>query len=126
MSCKIKIDPHNKKAGKLCYLLMTSDAASLEARVATSDTALNDTGIDPVLYSIYDPASGLGEDLHSATSYNTFGKSINLQINEIVDDATGKTWLCLDNQQLKVSRNGTEIKVYGKDLKETDTVLEYV
>lgn len=125
MSCEIKIDPYDKKAGKLCYLLVTQDAASLEARVCTSDTALNDQGIDPVMFAVYDPSAGLGEDLHSATSFNTFGKSINLQINEIVDDA-GKTWLCLDNQYLKVKRNNTELNVLGKDLLPTDEILEYV
>ena len=124
MSCKIKVDPHNKKAGKLCYLLMTQDAASLEARVACSDTALNDSGIDPVLYSVYDPVKGSG-DLHSQTSFNTFGASINLQINEIYDDATGKTWLCLDTQKIKINRDGKEMVVLGKDLLETDTIVDY-
>ena len=47
MACKIRIDPYNKEAGKRCYVLITQDAASLEARVATADTALNDDGIDP-------------------------------------------------------------------------------
>ena len=102
---------------------MTQDAASLEARVACSDTALNTDGIDPVLYSVYEPVKGSG-DLHSQTSFNTFGASINLQINEI-EDEKGNKWLCLDNQALKVKRNGQEMQVLGKDLLETDEVLGY-
>ena len=105
---------------------MTSDAASLEARVATADTALNDDGIDPVLSELYRPGSPMGEDLHTATSYSTFGKSIDLQINEIYDEETGKTFLCLDEQFIIVKRNGKMEKVLGKDLLETDSIVGYV
>lgn len=124
MGCKIRVDPHNKKAGKLCYLMMTQDAASLEARVCCSDTALNDSGIDKVLFSVYDPVHGNG-DLHSTTAWNTFCDSVNLQINEI-EDEKGNKWLCLDNQYLKVKRNGQEIQVLGKDLMESDEVVGYI
>ena len=86
MACKIRIDPYNKEAGKRCYVLITQDAASLEARVATADTALNDDGIDPVLSKVYERGSEYGEDLHSVTSWNTFAKSVDLQINEVVDE----------------------------------------
>lgn len=119
----IDIDYYNKKAGRLCYLLMTQDAASLEARVATSDTALNESGIDKTLYAVYDPVHGNG-DLHSQTAFNTFCKSINMQINEAVDE-NGKTWLYLDSQLLKVNRNGTEVVVKGSEILETDTILDY-
>ena len=124
MSCKIEIDPFNKKAGKLCYLMMTQDAASLEARVCTSDTVLNKNGIDKVLFSVYDPVHG-NNDLHSTTSFATFGSSVNLQINEIVDE-NGKTWLCLDDQSIVVKRDGQQITVLGKELKETDEIVGYV
>ena len=125
MSCKIRIDRNNKKAGKLCYLLMTTDAASLEARVAVSDTVLNEEGIDPTLFSIYDPKSGLGEDMHSLTAHAIFCKSINMQINEAVDE-NGKTWIYLDNQDMHIRRNGKECKVVGSRILETDEILGYV
>jgi hypothetical protein len=120
---RIEYEPNSARAGKLCYLLMTQDAASLEARVATSDTALNPSGIDKTLYNVYDPVHGNG-DLHSQTAFNTFCKSINMQINEAVDE-NGKTWLYLDSQMLKVNRNGTEIVVKGSEILETDTILDY-
>lgn len=120
----IKIDFYNKKAGRMCYLLMTQDAASLEARVATADTALNESGIDKVLSAVYDPNSGYGEDLHSVTSWNTFCKSIDLQVNEVVDD-NGKTWLYIDVQDMKIRRDGKEMVVKGADIVETDEILDY-
>ena len=120
----IDIDYYNKKAGKLCYLMMTQDAASLEARVATSDTALNPQGIDKTLAAVYDPNSGFGEDLHSMTSFNTFAKSTNMQINEIVDEK-GKTWLCVDVQNLWVMRDNKPMLVSGTGLKETDKIIGY-
>lgn len=120
----IDIDYYNKKAGRLCYLLMTQDAASLEARVATSDTALNAGGIDKTLYDVYDPNSGYGEDLHSMTGWNTFCKSIDLQINEITDD-NGKVWLCADIQDMKIKRNGQEMIVKGSEIQESDEIVDY-
>lgn len=121
---KIEIDPFNKKAGKLCYLLMTQDAASLEARVATADTALNEEGIDQALYSVYDPVHGHG-DLHSQTALNTFCKSINMQINEF-EDEKGNIWLCTDMQTIQVRRNGEELIVKGNEVLETDEIVGYV
>lgn len=126
MSCKIEVEHNSKAAGRRCYYLMTSDAASLEARVATADTALNDDGIDPVLSELYRPGSPMGEDLHTATSYSTFGKSIDLQINEIYDEESGKTFLCLDEQYIIVKRNGKMEKVLGKELQESDSIVGYV
>lgn len=122
---EIHVDVFNEKAGRLCYLMMTQDAASLQARVATSDTVLNPGGIDPTLYAVYDPNSGMGEDLHSMTGWNTFCKSIDLQILEVVDDS-GKTWLCLEDvQSLWIERNGEKMLVTGKEILETDTILGY-
>lgn len=123
MACKIRVDKFNKKAGRLCYLLMTQDAASLEARVATSDTALNDSGIDPTLFAVYDPVHGNG-DLHSQTSFNTFGKSIDLQINEVTDE-NGKVWLVVDVQKIWIKRDGNPMLILGSDLKETDEIVGY-
>ena len=120
----IKTDLYDRKAGRLCYLLMTTDAASLEARVATSDTALNKNGIDKTLYQVYDPESGFGEDLHSMTGWNTFCKSIDLQINEAVTD-DGKTWLYVDIQEMKIKRDGQEMIVKGEEIVETDEILDY-
>lgn len=122
-SISIDVDYYNAKAGRLCYLLMTQDAASLEARVATSDTALNDSGIDPTLFAVYDPVHGNG-DLHSQTSFNTFGKSIDLQINEVTDE-NGKVWLVVDVQKIWIKRDGNPMLIPGSDLKETDEIVGY-
>lgn len=122
---KIRIDPYNKKAGKLCYLLMTQDAASLEARVATADTALNDTGVDPTLFAVYDPNSGYGEDLHSTTGKSVFCDATGIQINEVLDE-NGKTWLYVDKQEMNIKRDGKELRVKGSDILETDEILSYV
>lgn len=121
----IETDPFSSEAGKLCYLLMTQDAASLEARIATADTALNEDGIDPVLFNVYDPKSGYGEDLHSATGLSVFCTATGMQINE-VEDEKGKTWLYADNQEMLIKRNGKELKVKGSDIVETDEILSYV
>lgn len=123
-SISIDIDYYNAKAGRLCYLLMTQDAASLEARVATSDTALNESGIDQTLFSVYDPNSGLGEDLHSMTGFSTFCKSLNMQVNEVTDE-DGKVWLIVDIQKIWVERNGEKKLITGAELKETDKILAY-
>ena len=120
----IDIDYYNAKAGRLCYLLMTQDAASLEARVATSDTALNESGIDQTLFSVYDPNSGLGEDLHSMTGFSTFCKSLNMQVNEVTDE-DGKVWLIVDIQKIWVERNGEKKLITGAELEETDKILAY-
>lgn len=120
----IDIDYYNAKAGRLCYLLMTQDAASLEARVATSDTALNESGIDQTLFSVYDPNSGLGEDLHSMTGFSTFCKSLNMQVNEVTDE-DGKVWLIVDIQKIWVERDGEKKLITGAELKETDKILAY-
>lgn len=123
-SIGIDIDYYNAKAGRLCYLLMTQDAASLEARVATSDTALNESGIDQTLFSVYDPNSGLGEDLHSMTGFSTFCKSLNMQVNEVTDE-DGKVWLIVDIQKIWVERDGEKKLITGAELKETDKILAY-
>ena len=124
MSCKIVVEPFSKVAGRKIDLLLTQDAASLEARVATSDTALNDDGIDKMLFAVYDPNSGYGEDLHSMTAFNTFCKSVDMQVNE-VEDEKGKKWIFVDSQKMKIKRNGQEMTVSGSDIVETDEIVDY-
>lgn len=126
MACKIRIDPHNKEAGKRCYVLITQDAASLEARVATADTALNDGGIDPILSKVYERGSEYGEDLHSVTSWNTFAKSVDLQINEVVDEESGTTYLVLDEQDIVIKRDGVQGIVKGAGLQPGDSIVGYI
>lgn len=126
MACKIRIDPNSKEAGKRCFVLITQDAASLEARVATSDTALNDSGIDPVLAEVYRQGSPFGEDLHSVTSFNTFAGSINLQINEIENESDGKTYLVLDEQQIVIKRDGNQVVTKGSKLQPSDDIVGYI
>ena len=98
MSCKITIEHNSKEAGKRSTYLMTSDAASLEARVCAADTACNDSGIDPSLYEIYKVGSEIGEDMHSMTGFNTFCKSINMQVNELTCQ-DGKVFILVDTEE---------------------------
>ena len=120
---KLEIEHNSKEAGKRSYYLMTSDAASLEARVATADTALNSQGIDPVLAEVYREGSDYGEDLHSVTSFNTFFGAVNREVLEMEEN--GKTWVFLPESQVKISRNGEEMVVTADQISETDSILDY-
>lgn len=105
------------------YYLLTADANSLQARLATIDTAFDKEGIDPTLYELYRPGSPLGEDLHSMTSFATFGKSIGLKILDLEED--GKVWPCLKHQEIEVLRDGKEIIVTGAEVLPTDHIIGY-
>lgn len=119
----LRIEHNNKEAGKRSYYLATSDAASLEARVATADTALNRSGIDPVLAEVYRPGSSYGEDLHSVTSFNTFFGAVNRKGLEMEED--GKKWVFLPSSLVKIKRDGNEIVVRAEEIIETDSILDY-
>lgn len=119
----LEIEHNSKEAGKRSYYLMTSDAASLEARVATADTALNPQGIDPVLAEVYREGSDYGEDLHSVTSFNTFFGAVNREVLEMEEN--GKKWVFLPESLVKISRNGEEMTVTADQITETDSILDY-
>jgi hypothetical protein len=105
------------------YYLLTADANSLQARLATIDTAFDKEGIDPSLYELYKPGSPMGEDMHSSTSYATFGEAIGLKILDFEED--GKVWPCLKMQDIEVLRDGKEIIVTGAEVLPTDHIIGY-
>jgi len=105
------------------YYLLTADANSLQARLATIDTAFDKEGIDPSLYELYKPGSPLGEDMHTSTSFATFGQAIGLKILDFEED--GKVWPCLKMQEIEIERNGQEMIVLGKEVLPTDHIIGY-
>lgn len=105
------------------YYLLTADANSLQARLATIDTAFDKEGIDPSLYELYKPGSPLGEDMHTSTSFATFGQAIGLKILDFEED--GKVWSCLKMQEIEIERNGQEMIVLGKEVLPTDHIIGY-
>lgn len=117
LTIKVKWEPDPN------YRLMTSDYSSLQARLAAIDTAMNDRGLDPVLYNLYKDDSDI-RDMHCSTAFSTFGEATNLEIVDY-EDEDGKIWSILDDQFVLVKRDGIEIKVQGKDLIDTDKILEY-
>lgn len=119
----LRVEHNNKEAGKRSFYLMTSDAASLEARVATADTALNAQGIDPVLNEVYRPGSDYGEDLHSVTSFNTFFGSVQRKVLRMEEN--GKKWVFLPESLVKIKRGDEEKVVSASEIVETDSILDY-
>jgi|GEM_PF-4686176 len=120
------------------YKLATFDYSSLEARRAAQDTFMNDEGMDKNLYELYKKDSPLGSDMHSYTAWTTFCKSIDMKIHEATDE-NGKTWLFVDTQKMKISRNvkckdkngkdiieNKQLEVLGNEIKETDEILDYI
>lgn len=118
---KIRVEHNNKEAGLRSYYLMTSDAASLEARVCAADTACNDSGIDPALYDVYKEGSDLGEDMHSMTGFNTFCKSINMMVNEYTCE-DGKVFLLVDSEE---AYNENKNLIPGDNFTEGDSICCY-
>lgn len=106
------------------YQLMTSDYSSLQARLAAIDTAMNDSGLDPVLFNLYRKDSDI-RDMHCSTAYSTFGEATGLEITDY-EDENGKIWSILDNQEIEIERDGQKIVVLGADLLDTDIILSYV
>jgi DNA polymerase I-like protein with 3'-5' exonuclease and polymerase domains len=83
------------------YRLCTIDFGSLQCRLATIDTALNEEGIDPMLFDLYKVDTILGGDMHSSTAWGTFINPIGVQILEIIDE-NDKKWLVGLNQDIKI------------------------
>lgn len=120
---------------KELYRLCTIDFGSLQCRLATIDTARNEAGIDPMLFELYKDGSPLGADMHTVTAYNVFCEPTNRTVLEVLDEATGKTWIIGPDQKIMVGlRAGTVLKpgyeqtyevIFGRDLKTTDTILDY-
>lgn len=113
----------SKEQGYQHYKLCTVDYSALQTRLATIDTALNEGGIDKNLLAIYEPG-GL-DDLHCMTAFNTFVNPLHRKVYDAVDE-NGNTWTYLGIQEMKITRDGQEMTVLGKDILPTDSIVGYV
>lgn len=112
-----------REGGNRSYFLNCSDFNSLEARCAAQDTFLNSEGIDPVLLNLYKDG-GTG-DLHSMTAWQIYVEPFKKKALYVTDlDNKNKQYILADNSQIKVLRDGKKQIVYGKDLKETDKLID--
>ena len=53
-------------------------------------------------------------------------KSVDLQINEVVDEDSGTTYLVLDEQDIVIKRNGVQGIVKGAGLQPSDSIVGYI
>jgi DNA polymerase I-like protein with 3'-5' exonuclease and polymerase domains len=102
------------------YYLSTIDYGSLQIRLAAIDTVLNDMGKDVALYEVYTNPE-LGGDMHSNTGWAVFakGREFELDIVEVFDDKTNKTYKFFADEFIKTKRG----KIPAKELQETDELL---
>jgi len=104
------------------YLMGTFDFSSLQVCLASLDECLNKKGIDKVMFDMYGPSGH--HDMHSQTSYGIFFEPINAECIEVKDG--DNVWQFLDNQKVKILRNGSEEIIQAKDLKPTDSIIDRV
>lgn len=102
------------------YRLATLDFASLQIRLATMDTNLNESGVDNTLLNIYtDPA--LGADLHSQTGWSIFAKGQDFEVDEYdITLDSGKVIHKLGGETIQTTNRGS---ILVRDLTEEDDLL---
>lgn len=120
---KIQKINNSLEGGNRSYFLAICDFASLQARLATIDSCLNENGIDPVLYEVYRDNSKTS-DLHSMTGFNTFSKG--RKAIEVFDDSTGENFVFDELSKVKIKRDNEEVVVYASELKSTDSIIEHL
>lgn len=121
MATKIQVNHNSVEGGNKSWFIATGDFSSLEARLAAVDTVLNDQGLDPVLFEVYKDGSKTS-DLHSMTGYNTFCKG--RKAIRVHDDVDNKDYVFDILSNVKVLRNGQEMKIKASELIETDHIIE--
>lgn len=122
----------------LFFFLLTCDYASLQARLASIDTFLNEcpdktfdspegqaAKADETLYNVYRDGSDTS-DLHSMTGFGTFVGSTNMKAIKVHDDADNKDYVFAPKSKCKVQRNGQEAVVYASELIPTDHIIEHL
>lgn len=122
----------------LFFFLLTCDYASLQARLASIDTFLNEcpnstfdspegqaAKADPVLFNVYKDGSDTS-DLHSMTGFGTFVGSTNMKAIKVHDDVNNKDYVFAAKSKCKVQRNGQEEVVYASELVPTDHIIEHL
>jgi hypothetical protein len=65
------------------------------------------------------------QDMHSATSFSTFGEAVGLEVTDI-EDEDGKHWVFHDKQRALVERDGKKIEVLGSEVLPSDKLLKRV
>lgn len=125
------------EGGHRNFFIMTCDFSSLQARLASIDTFLNDcpdipfidaksslSKPDEVLYNVYKDGSDTS-DLHSMTGFGTFVESINMNAIRVYDDVDKKSYVFAPISKCRIIRDGVECIVKAVDLRETDHIIEY-
>ena len=137
----IKKKENCREGGQRGYFLLTCDFASLQARLASIDTFLNEcpdatfdspegqkAKPDPVLYSVYRDGSDTS-DLHSMTGFGTFVGSIGMKAIRVHDDVDNKDYVFANSSKVRVERAGCPadgLVIKACELQPTDHILEHM
>lgn len=127
-----------REGGNRSWFIATADFSSLQARLSSIDTFLNDcpnakwgddaaekAKPDSVLYSVYRDGSDTS-DLHSMTGFGTFVGSVNMKAIRVHDDVDNKDYVFAPTSNVRVLKaDGTEKKVQAQQLEPTDHILEH-
>ena len=114
------------------------DFASLQARLASIDTFLNEcpdstfdspeaqaAKADPVLYNVYRDGSDTS-DLHSMTGFGTFVGSTHMKGIKVHDSVDNKDYVLAAKSKCKVIRDRNEVTVFASELIPTDHIIEHL
>lgn len=134
----VKKKENCREGGQRSYALLTCDYASLQARLASIDTFLNEcpnstfdspegqaAKADKVLYEVYKDGSDTS-DLHSMTGFGTFVGSTNMKAIKVHDDVDNKDYVFAPKSKCKIQRNGQETVVYASELVPADHIIEHL
>lgn len=134
----VKKKENCREGGNRGYFLLTCDYASLQARLASIDTFLNEcpnstfdspegqaAKADETLYNVYKDGSDTS-DLHSMTGFGTFVGSTNMKAIKVHDDVDNKDYVFAPKSKCKVQHNGQETVVYASELMPSDHIIEHL
>ena len=134
----IKKKENCREGGQRSWFLMTCDYASLQARLASIDTFLNEcpdatfdspdgqaAKPDNVLYNVYKDGSDTS-DLHSMTGFGTFVGSTHMKAIRVHDDVDNKDYAFAAKSKCKILRNNEETTVFASELLPTDHIIEHL
>lgn len=134
----VKKKENCREGGQRSYFIATCDFASLQARLASIDTFLNEcpdstfdspegqaAKADPVLYNVYRDGSDTS-DLHSMTGFGTFVGSTHMKGIKVHDDVDNKDYVFAPKSKCKVLRDGNEVTVFASELITTDHIIEHL
>lgn len=126
------------EGGNRSWFLATCDYASLQARLASIDTFLNEnpeekfyspeksnTKPDQTLFEVYKDGSTTS-DLHSMTGFGTFVGSTHMKAIRVHDDVDNKDYVFAPKSKCKVEQNGQEVTCFATELQVTDHIIEHL